>query len=332
MKKLFLILSLFILTRSLFPFSSQQFYNLGNFKLQSGKVIENCFIGFRTIGKLNETKSNIIVYPTWFGGTSENIQNLIVKRNFIDTTNYFIVIIDALGNGISSSPSNSQTQKNEKFPQFTLVDMVNTEYEFITNHLKVKKVHAIIGGSMGSMQALMFSVLYPDFADRIVGYVFSPKLSSYDLMTMNFSKELIEICTNYNVPEDEIMRFIDILTAIQAKSPKGFYKDKDENDFEKYFSRFNEKKVRTFTKYNYLYQLKAMLQLDIFKNMDTVKFNKIPKLLIYSTSDHILSPKFAEKMSNFENTNLVELDDDCGHMAVDCNFELVRKLINDFLK
>lgn len=321
----------FVLFIFAFAGSGQKFYNLGDFKLVSGEIIKDCKLGYRTLGIFNKDKSNIIIYPTWFGGTSEHIENLIVKRNFLDTSKYFIVIIDALGNGISTSPSNSKVQANNKFPKFTLNDMVYSEYQFVTNYFKVGKVKAIVGGSMGSMQALMFAVLYPDFAEKIVGYVFSPKLSSYDLLQMNFMKEIIDIGTKYNIPDDEIMRLIDISTAIQAKSPSGFYKDKDEAKFNEYFQKFNQKKERTFTKYNYYYQLNAMLELDIFKYIDTVKFNKIPKLLIYSASDHILSSKYSQTMDKFENTQLIKLDDDCGHMAIDCNMDFVRKLINDFL-
>jgi len=326
------IILVILITASLYAKSGQLFYNLGDFELISGKVIKECKIGYRTIGVLNSDKSNIVLYPTWFGGTSEQIENLIVKRKFIDTTNLFIVIVDAIGNGISISPSNSKEQPNDKFPEFKIEDMVNSEYLLLKNVFGVDKIYAVIGGSMGSMQALYFAVMYPDFIEKVVGYVFSPKLSSYDLLQMNFMKTIIEKGTKHNIPDDEIMQLVDISTAIQAKSPSGYYKDKDESEFEKYFSKFFEKKDRIFTKYNYYYQLKAMIELDIFKKMDNKKFNQIKKLLIYSTSDHILSPKYAEKMDNFDNTQLVKLEDDCGHMAVDCNFSYVRDLINKFLE
>ncbi len=54
-----------------------QFADLGDFPLENGAVIQDCRIGYRTFGELNAEKSNAILYPTWFGGTSENLSSLI---------------------------------------------------------------------------------------------------------------------------------------------------------------------------------------------------------------------------------------------------------------
>lgn len=52
--------------------SIQKFAELGDFKLESGEYIYDCKIGYRTFGTLNEEKSNAILNPTWFAGTSEH--------------------------------------------------------------------------------------------------------------------------------------------------------------------------------------------------------------------------------------------------------------------
>ena len=57
--------------------SEQQFAELGNIKLVSGETIYKCKIGYRTFGTLNTEKSNAVLYPTWFGGKSESLANLI---------------------------------------------------------------------------------------------------------------------------------------------------------------------------------------------------------------------------------------------------------------
>ena len=111
--------------------SVQQFAEIGDLKLLSGNTIEKCKLGYRTFGKLNEDSSNVIIYPTWFGGTSEGIATLIQKYSFVDSSKYFIIAIDALGNGISSSPSNYEYE-DSVFNNLTISDMVNSQYCLLT--------------------------------------------------------------------------------------------------------------------------------------------------------------------------------------------------------
>ena len=51
----------------------QQLASIGDLKLASGETIRDCRVGYRTIGKLNDAKSNVIVWPTWFSGRTENL-------------------------------------------------------------------------------------------------------------------------------------------------------------------------------------------------------------------------------------------------------------------
>ncbi|HKN81984.1 MAG TPA: hypothetical protein VJW17_01040, partial [Pyrinomonadaceae bacterium] len=55
----------------------QQFANIGDLRLQNGGVIRNCRIGYRTFGQLAGDKSNVVVFPTWAGGTTEQLQSSI---------------------------------------------------------------------------------------------------------------------------------------------------------------------------------------------------------------------------------------------------------------
>src|SRR5215510_5258364 len=96
---------------SFLPVSAQQqFAQLGDFKLESGEVIRDCRIGYRTFGKLNADKSNVIIFPTWAGGTTEQLQSNIGPGKLLNSEKYFVIAVDALGNGVSSSPSTSKLQ------------------------------------------------------------------------------------------------------------------------------------------------------------------------------------------------------------------------------
>src|SRR5258708_35502252 len=92
----------------------------------------------------------------------------------VETTKFYLILIDALGNGVSSSPSNSISQSKILFPQFSIRDMVNTQYKMLTEKLNIHHLAAIVGGSMGALQALQWAVSYPDFMDKVVAIETTP--------------------------------------------------------------------------------------------------------------------------------------------------------------
>src|SRR5690606_34675626 len=118
----FTVFILLINSSLIYSQSSQNFYVIDKFITVNNDTIYNCKIGYRTFSNLNYESSNAIIYCSWFRGTSEAIGNLIEKRNFVDTSEYFIIAFDALGNGVSSSPSNHESGN---FPEITIRDMVN---------------------------------------------------------------------------------------------------------------------------------------------------------------------------------------------------------------
>jgi len=88
----------------------QQFYDCGDFKLESGEVIRDCRVGYRTFGKLNAAKSNAIIFPTGASGTTDQLKSQIGPGKPVDSEKFFVIAVDAFGNGVSSSPSNSKPQ------------------------------------------------------------------------------------------------------------------------------------------------------------------------------------------------------------------------------
>jgi homoserine O-acetyltransferase len=103
---------------------AQRMASLGDLKLESGEAIRDCRIGYRTYGQLDASQSNAILFPTWFGGTTEQLAGNFGSGKTVDTGRYFVIAVDAIGNGVSSSPSNTQAQPPMKFPRFSIRDMV----------------------------------------------------------------------------------------------------------------------------------------------------------------------------------------------------------------
>lgn len=159
----------------------QKFADLGDFKLVSGEVIRGCRIEYRTYGQLNSGNSNVTLFPTWGGGTTAQLESTITSRRSFDLSRYYVVAVDALGNGVSL-PSNSSLQPRMKFPKFTIRDMVETQTRLLTEVLGISHVAVVMGISMGGMQTFEWMVAHPDFMDKAISIEGSPRLAPYDLM------------------------------------------------------------------------------------------------------------------------------------------------------
>ncbi|MCZ7611167.1 MAG: alpha/beta fold hydrolase [Ignavibacterium sp.] len=315
--------------------SIQEFYQINSFQTESGYIINNCKIGYRTFGSISEDSSNVVLYCSWFGGNSEAIGILINKYKFIDTTKYFIIAVDALGNGVSSSISNSDIS-DSVFYSLSISDMVNANYKLLTEHFGLNRIYAAIGGSMGSMQVLQMAVTYPEFAKKIIAYVATPRLSSSDLLWMATQQNLIESSLNCGMSEREVSRLSEILSANFARTPDYVTKDIDRSEFKNYLDSFDKESKKIFTLQNYLTQLKAMMKHDI--SIDTNESMteasekiKAKMFIIVSKSDLLLNPSEAINLANLTSSRLLILDNNCGHLAVSCEIDRVREEIAKFL-
>jgi homoserine O-acetyltransferase len=98
----------------------------------------------------------------------------------LDTSHLFVVKTNAIGNGISTSPSNSALQHGPAFPHFTLRDMVESQHRLL-QHLGISHLVAVAGASMGGMQALQWGVSHPDMMDGIVALTPMARTSAWSI-------------------------------------------------------------------------------------------------------------------------------------------------------
>lgn len=334
-KRLILVIVLIIAGTLLFAEGEQQFIQLGNFSLESGEIIKDCRIGYRTFGKLNQNKSNIILYPSWFGGTSEHLGKLIGPGKLVDSSRFYVIAVDALGNGVSSSPSNSKRQQGDKFPVFTIRDMVRTQYELLTKKLGVDHIYGIIGGSMGSFQAFEWLVMYPDFMDKAVAYVCTPQFTSYDLLLLSFGLELIEAAQPAKMPERTIQRLGNIGAELFARTPAYRVEHTPRSEFDEFMEKYAKEASAVYTSDDKASQLRAMKSHDVFAHFDgsmekAAEAIRADVLIIVSETDHMVNPQPAIDFARVLGCDLVVLKNNCGHLAIGCEMERCIDKINQF--
>lgn len=143
-------------------------FALGDLALESGDKIVDYRQSFVTHGAPNADRSNAILVCPALTATHHRLDFLIGTGKALDPGRWFIVVADPIGNGLSTSPSNSTAQPGMRFPRFALRDMIAAQHRLLTEHLGIDRVHAVIGASMGGMQALQWTVSHPAFMRCIV--------------------------------------------------------------------------------------------------------------------------------------------------------------------
>jgi homoserine O-acetyltransferase len=320
----------------LYAIPIQRFAELGTFHLQNGQTIKECRIGYRIIGEINADSSNIILYPTWFGGTSEHIYHLIRIHAFLDTMRYAVIAVDAPGNGVSISPSNSQHQPGAAFPEIRIMDMARTHYALL-QELGINRLHAVVGGSMGGMQCFEFICEYPEIAERAVLYVTTPRESAYDLLRRNTEQHIIELGRKFNIPEQEYMKPIRINQLLNGKSPQYFGLEILTEEAGAMLEGFEDYEPGIFPADNYYCQSRAMSSNDISwrdgGNMDlTAERIRTKMLIIVNRQDHLVSPYPALDLAKRTRSRTLILNNDRGHLGITYEINKVRRSIARFLK
>ncbi len=305
----------------------QRFADLGNFELVNGQSIHACKLGYRTLGRLNAQRSNAILFPTWFAAQSADVLGAVTgKEPFFDRSPYFLIVVDALGDGVSCSPSTSSSQHGAAFPHFTIEDMVEAEHALVTRTLGLSHLHAVAGFSMGGMQAIEWIVRYPEFMDEAISINGSPRLTSYDLLLYR-----TEIAA---MPD---MTAVHLIAAMNTSTPRYRVEHTPRNGFEKYYKEATAAPIGdgTFDRSDWRAQLEAVLALDVAHGgplSAAAARVRAHMLIVASQQDHTVNPAPALEFARLLHAQTLVLHGDCGHLAPFCEIDDVRPAIDSFLR
>ena len=132
-------------------------------------------------GKLNTDGTNAILYPSQFAAQHNDIEWIIGAGRALDPEKYFIIVVDQLGNGLSSSPSHSKARFDRmRFPTITIRDDVAAQYRLLIEALRVQRLKMVVGYSMGAQQAHQWAVSHSDIVERIVPFCGTARTTAHN--------------------------------------------------------------------------------------------------------------------------------------------------------
>jgi homoserine O-acetyltransferase len=317
----------------------QQFAELGQCKLKSGEVIEHCRIGYRTFGSLNAAQDNAVVMATWLYGVSGDLTSFFgsqpSKQRLVDTSRFFGVAFDALGNGVSSSPSNSKVQPGTDFPQFTTGDMVEAEYRVVTEVLHLKHLHAVVGLSMGGEQTYMWASLHPDFFDLAVPIIATPRLTTYDLLTKQVMVDTIlrdPAYKNGKYTVEPELKLANLLGGLVVTSPDYRNHATPRSQFESFVQK-SESPI-AFDANDRVWQMRAVMAHDVIGGRpleEVAKASPQHYLIIVSALDRMVNPQPSLAWAAAKGAPTYISQGTCAHIIMDCDAAAVSTLVQKFL-
>lgn len=158
-------------------------FELGDVDLLAGGTLSSARLAYKTHGKLNAARDNVIVLPTFYTGTHARNEGFFGAGRAMDPDRHFIVSINMFGNGLSTSPDNADTScKGARFPEVTLWDNIACQHRLLVEALDVDRIALVAGWSMAGCQAYQWAAQYPDMVAAILPFCASARTSPHNIV------------------------------------------------------------------------------------------------------------------------------------------------------
>ncbi len=173
---------------------------IGDFALDDGGTIPDCKLAYATFGKLNAAKDNAILVTTWYSGTSKIMEQVYLgKGRALDPDKYFIIVINQLGDGLSSSPHNTPDPHGmSKFPHVRISDDVRAQHKLLSETFGISQLALVTGGSMGAQQTYEWAVRYPEMVKRAAPIAGTARNTEHDFLWTQTCSEAIQSDPGWN--------------------------------------------------------------------------------------------------------------------------------------
>lgn len=169
--------------------------SIGEFTLEEGGVLPDLQLAVSTHGELNADKDNAILILTWFSGTHQTWEQVYLgEGRALDPEKYFIVVVNQIGNGLSTSANNIGGElAGRKFPKVRIGDDVRAQKILLEQEWGITELFAVVGGSMGAQQTWEWAVRYPEMVKRAAAIAGTARNTPHDFL---FTETLIDAITS----------------------------------------------------------------------------------------------------------------------------------------
>ena len=158
-------------------------YDAGDVGLQSGEVLRAAKLAYKTYGTLNAAKDNVVLMPTFYTGTHQRNESYFGRGRAIDPARHFVISVNLIGNGLSSSPSNTPPpQDGPRFPKVTLYDNVACQQRLLEEVFGIDRIRLVTGWSMGGCQTYQWGAQFPDRVEAILPFCASARTSPHNIV------------------------------------------------------------------------------------------------------------------------------------------------------
>jgi homoserine O-acetyltransferase len=312
----------------------QQFGEIGDLKLESGATLQKCRVGYRTFGNLDANKDNVVLVPTWYLGKTADLAGSFGRGGLVDSSKYYVIAVDALGNSVSSSPSNSTTQHDALFPDITVRDMVESQHQLLLK-LGIHHLRAVLGISMGGIQTFQWITTYPDFMDAAVPIVGSPRPTSYDLALYTSGLKAIRSAIDNVSARPLLIRTFADYFYLSLTTPNFFAQHVKLESAVPSLSGF-ESGLLAWDPYDMATDMSALCANDAYKAFgdDQAKAAAAVHakvLVVVASQDHCVNPASALEFAKVLGAQTMILTNDLGHSSPGAEMARISPAIDKLL-
>lgn len=245
-------------------------FELGSITLKSGVTLPDAKLVYKTYGTLAPDRSNAVLYPTSYGAQHGDIEWLVKPDGILDPTRYFVVIVNMLGNGLSTSPSHHP----ELAGRFVVshFDNVAAQERLLREALGIEQLALVYGWSMGAQQAYHWAVEHPERVQRIAALCGTARTSDHNIVFLRSLEAALQADptwdgTRFNgVPDRGYRAFARIYAswaASQVFYRQRMYRELGYSDLEDYLLRAWEASYRRRDPLDLLSMLRTWIDSDV---------------------------------------------------------------------
>lgn len=186
------------------PYYTHEFHGdhdligIGRLDLEEGGSIPDCHLAVATFGTLNEARDNAILVTTWYSGTHQIFRDVYIgPERALNPDRYFIVVVNQIGNGLSTSPHNAAGANDgiamSRFPRVRIGDDVVAQERLLREHFGIETLQLVVGGSMGAQQTYEWMVRFPGRVRRAAPIAGTAQNTPHDAL---FATALMDAITS----------------------------------------------------------------------------------------------------------------------------------------